>query len=161
MNWEAFGAIAEMVGAAAVVATLLYLSVQLRAANRQSELESFRHTWDGLNEFCDLLGTSKETASVVNRGRKSLEQLDADEMLMFEHVHLRLLNTLESWHLQILRTSAPGEYRDSQLANLSGIAAGYFGFPGTRELWGRLGHYFVPIKPLVDEALAAGLEHAE
>jgi hypothetical protein len=158
VNWEAFGAIAEMVGAAAVVATLLYLSVQLRTANRQAELESFRHTWDGLNQFCDLLSSSKETASVVNRGRESLSRLDAEEMLMFEHLHLRLLNILESWHLQIMRTSSPGEYRETQLANLSGIAAGYFGFAGTRELWDRLRDYFVPIKDLVDEALASAAE---
>ena len=62
MNWEAFGAIAEMVGAAAVVATLLYLSIQVRTANRQAELESFRHTWDGLNQFCDVLSSSKTDA---------------------------------------------------------------------------------------------------
>ena len=158
MNWEAIGAIAELVGAVAVVATLLYLSVQVRAANRQSELESFRHTWDGLNQFCDVISGSRQTASVVRRGRESLPQLDAEEMLMFEHLHLRLLNTLESWHLQIMRTSSPGEYRDTQLANLSGIAAGYFGFPGTRELWDRLRHYFAPIRDLVDEALVRAEE---
>jgi hypothetical protein len=30
MNWEAIGAIAELVGAGAVVLTLIYLSIQLR-----------------------------------------------------------------------------------------------------------------------------------
>jgi hypothetical protein len=79
-------------------------------------------------------------------------------MLMFEHLHLRLLNTLESWHFQIMRTSRPGEYRDTQIANLSGIAAGYFCSPGTRELWDRLRHYFVPIRDLVDGALARAEE---
>jgi hypothetical protein len=155
VNWEAFGAIAEMVGAGAVVATLLYLAVQLRSANRQAELESFRHTWDGLNQFCDLLSASREIASVVNRGRESLTRLDADEVLMFEHLHIRLLNTMESWHLQIIRTSSPGKYRDTQLANLSGIAAGYLGFPGTRDFWKRTRDYFLPIQELVDEALAS------
>ena len=158
MNWEAIGAIAELVGAVAVVATLLYLSVQVRAVNRQSELESFRHTWDGLNQFCDVISGSRQTASVVRRGRESLPQLDAEEMLMFEHLHLRLLNTLESWQLQILRTSSPGEYRDAQLANLAVIAADYFGFAGTRELWDRLRHYFASISDLVDEALARAEE---
>lgn len=158
MNWEAFGAIAEMVGAAAVVATLLYLSVQMRTANRQAELESLRHTWDSLNQFCDLLSSSKETASLVNKGRASLDRLDEDEMLMFGHLHIRLLNTLETWHLQIMRTSRPGEYRDTQLANLSSVAAGYFGFDGTRELWAGYRHYFVPIQGLVDEALKDAIE---
>lgn len=31
MNWDALGAIAELVGAIAVVASLLYLAVQVRA----------------------------------------------------------------------------------------------------------------------------------
>jgi len=153
MNWEAVGAIGEIVGAGAVVATLIYLSVQIRAANKQAELESLRHTWDALNQFCDALAGSKEAASIVNRGRASLASLDEDEALMFEHLHIRLLNTMESWHLQIVRTSPPGAYRDTQLQNLMGIATGYFCFPGTRELWAKIGDYFAPIQPLVDEAL--------
>lgn len=155
MNWEALGAIGEIVGAAAVVATLAYLSVQIRGANKQAELESLRHTYDSLNQFCDLLSSSVETASIVNRGRESLSNLTADELLMFEHMHIRLLNNLESWHLQITRTSPPGSERERQLENLAGIATGYLGFPGTRELWSRVGHYFVPIRPLVDGALTS------
>ncbi|MFG0253401.1 MAG: hypothetical protein ACF8NJ_11075 [Phycisphaerales bacterium JB038] len=148
------GAIGEIVGAVAVVVTLLYLSRQIRQANRQGEIEAFRHTWDNLNQFCDILGESTERAELVLRGREDLGSLGAEEALVFEHIHLRLLNTLESWHLQIQRTSRPGEYRDGQLRNLSGIAEGYLGFAGTRELWTRLRPYFEPIQALVDEALA-------
>jgi len=39
MNWEAIGAIGEIVGALAVVTTLLYLSVQLRQYQRTSVAE--------------------------------------------------------------------------------------------------------------------------
>ena len=153
MNWDAISAIGEIVGALAVVVTLVYLSRQIRQANRQGEIEAFRHTWDNLNQLCDTFGESRETASVITRGRAGLSKLDAEDFLIFEHIHLRLLNTLESWHLQIERTSKPGAYRDGQIANLSGIAQGYLGYPGTRELWERLGHYFEPIRGLVDDAL--------
>ena len=146
------GALGGVAGATAVVATLIYLSRQIRTANKQAELESLRHTWDALNQFCDALA-SVETASIVVRGRESLDRLEEDEALVFEHLHIRLLNTLESWHLQIVRTSPPGPYRESQLENLRGIATGYFGFPGKRELWARIGFYFAPIRDLVDEAL--------
>ncbi len=33
MNWDAIGAIGEILGAAAVVATLVYLAIQIRSAN--------------------------------------------------------------------------------------------------------------------------------
>lgn len=38
MNWEAIGAIGELVGAIAVVATLIYLAVQVRYAKHQLEI---------------------------------------------------------------------------------------------------------------------------
>jgi len=44
MNWEALGALAEIVAAAAVVITLLYLAIQVRHSNRQTEIDSLRHT---------------------------------------------------------------------------------------------------------------------
>ena len=38
MNWDAIGAIGEIVGAAAVVVSLLYLGIQIRAQTRQSKI---------------------------------------------------------------------------------------------------------------------------
>jgi hypothetical protein len=43
MNWDAIGAIAEGVGSIAVVVTLAYLAIQMRTANKQRELESYRY----------------------------------------------------------------------------------------------------------------------
>jgi hypothetical protein len=37
MNWEAIGAIGEIVGAVAVVATLIYLANQIRVAGTAAE----------------------------------------------------------------------------------------------------------------------------
>ena len=38
MNWEAVGAVGELIGAAAVVVTLIYLTVQVRYAKHQLEI---------------------------------------------------------------------------------------------------------------------------
>ena len=50
MNWDAVGAVGEIVGAGAVVVSLLYLAVQVRTQNRESRiaaaheiLEAFRN----------------------------------------------------------------------------------------------------------------------
>ena len=153
MNWEAIGTIGEIVGSAAVVISLIYVSLQIRHANKQSEIESLRHTWDSLNQFNDRMSESIETASIVNRGRASLESLDDNELLVFQHIHFRLLNALESWYLQVTRTSKPGAYRDNQLGNIAEIVKGYFDHPGTRTLWAASRHYFAPIAELVDANL--------
>lgn len=155
MNWEAAGTIGEIVGSIAVVISLIYVSLQIRHANKQSEIDSLRHTWDGLNQICDRFSESKETASIINRGREVLESLDDDERLIFEHIHLRLLNTLESWYLQVVQTSKPGPYQDGQIANLEGIIDGYFDHPGTRDLWESLRPYFDSIADIVDSQLSS------
>lgn len=154
MDWQAAGTIGEIIGSIAVVISLIYVSLQIKHANKQSEIDSLRHTWNALNQLCDRLSESKETASIINRGRESLQSLDNDEHLIFEHIHLRLLNTLESWYLQVDQTSKPGPYRDSQIANIAGVVSGYLDHPGTRELWKTLRPYFEPIAELVDSNLS-------
>ena len=50
MNWDAIGAVGEIIGAAAVVLTLFYLAVQIRQSNR---LSSFQTTRDIFAQFDD------------------------------------------------------------------------------------------------------------
>ena len=155
MPWEAAGTIGEIVGTIAVVVSLFYVSIQIKHANKQSEIDALRHSWDGLNQICDRFSESVETASIINRGRESLTSLDDDERLIFEHIHLRLLNTMESWFLQVTQTSGPGPYRDSQIANIEGIVSGYIDYPGTRSLWDTLRPYFESsIADIVDRNLS-------
>ena len=153
VNWEAIGAVAEIGGTIAVFVTLVYLSIQVRHCNKQHELDSFRHTWDSLNQFCELLTHSTENASILNRGRKSLSNLTDDEYVIFEHLHLQMLNTIESWYQQVNRTSKPGRYRDEQMDNIAGVTSLYIDHPGVREVWQKVKHTFVPIHQLVEDNL--------
>ena len=155
MNWDAISAVAETVGTIVVLITLLYLSVQMRIANKQREMESLRHTYDGLNQMCELLSESTEKASIVKRGRESLENLTDEERMVFEFMHIRILNTVESWYMQLMETSPPGEYRDQQLENIAGVVVYILKYPGAKEIWGMARHTFVPVQKLVDDALSS------
>ena len=154
MNWDAISAVAETVGTFVVLITLIYLSVQMRIANKQRETESLRHNYDGLNRMCELLAESTEKASIVKRGRESLENLTDEERMMFEFMHIRILNTVESWYMQLMETSPPGKYRDQQLENIEGVIVYMLNYPGAREIWGMVKHTFVPVQKLVDDALS-------
>jgi len=154
MNWDAISAVAETVGTIAVLVTLLYLSLQMRIANKQREIESLRHNWDGLSRMCELLGESTEKASIVKRGRESLENLTDEERLVFEFMHIRVLNTIEIWYMQLMETSPPGEYRDQQLENIAGVIVYMLNYPGAQEIWGMVKHTFIPVQKLVDDAIS-------
>jgi len=156
MNWDAIGAIAEFGGTIAVLITLIYISIQFRNANKQRELDALRHTRDALNQFHDLFTQSTENASIVNRGRKSLSDLDEDEYTVFEHIHLSMLNTIESWYQQVDATSPLGAYRDEQMENIAGAINVYIDHPGMHDFWSKVKHLFVSIQQLVEDNISHG-----
>ena len=84
MDWTAVGAIGEVAGAIAVFATLLYLSIQVREANKHAELEALRYTLNGANEWCDQVIASNEMASILTRGREDIASLSQDERVRFD-----------------------------------------------------------------------------
>ena len=154
MNWGAISAVAETLGTIMVLVTLIYLAVQMRIANKQREIESLRYNWDGINRVCELFGESTEKASIVTRGRESIENLTDEERLVFEFMYLRFLNTIESWFMQLMETSPPGDYREQQLKNIEDVVVYMLNYPGTREIWGLVRHTFVPVQELIDGALS-------
>jgi hypothetical protein len=105
--------------------------------------------------MCDLLGESTEKASIVKRGRESLESLTDEERLVFEFMHIRIINTIELWYMSLMETSPPGEYRDQQLENIAGVIVYILNYPGAQEIWDMVKHTFVPVQKLVDDALSS------
>ena len=152
MNWDAISAISEVVGTLAVLITLIYLAIQMRIANKQRELETFRHSYDGTNEFCELF-SEPDRADIVVRGRESLSNLTEAERLAFVFLHIRVLNTLESWYMQTMRTTRPGKYRDQQLQNIGAIIAAMFCFDGALEAWNEVKDTFLPFQEFFDNAV--------
>jgi len=153
VNWDAISAIAEAVGTIAVIVTLAYLAVQLRTANKQRELESHRHILDRFDHICETFSHSTERASIVNRGRESLSTLNDDEKLIFEFIYYQLLNAIETWYMQLMNTSPPGNYRDQQLDNITGSINTQLDYPGVREFWDKVKHMYVPVQQIIDDTL--------
>jgi hypothetical protein len=76
MNWEAIGAIGEVSGAVAVVATLIYLAKQIRQSNKAAEtsaIQSFFSTSDSIAVGLGALG------GVGRRGFGDWDRLSADD----------------------------------------------------------------------------------
>jgi hypothetical protein len=153
MDWTAVGAVGEVFGAVAVFATLLYLSLQVRAGNKQAELEGLRRAHDGFNEWMEQVVGSKQTASLLRRGRESAANLDPDEWLQFEYLHIHLLNTLEGWYRSIEQTSRDPEYRETQVANFEAAVQVFLSYPATREVWETYRVAFPLIEEIVDRSL--------
>lgn len=150
MDWTAVGAVGQLAATVAVLITLVYLARQVRQSNRQDLLSAYRHTYDSLNEWATCLVESEQVSALVLRGRASYAALSDTERLRFDHVHLVLLNIIESHYYQVQQTALDEGYRQWAMENLAVLVRGYLDFPGVQEFWRNVQQYYEPgIRELV------------
>ena len=98
MTWEAAGAIGEMVGAIAVVATLIYLSTQIRQNNKLLSSDS-RQTLVA-NDLTSLLANVEHSELFVKL--TSSEELTAEEQLRLSFIFAIDLRNREFEYFQFM-----------------------------------------------------------
>jgi hypothetical protein len=132
MNWDAIGATAEMLGALAVIVSLLYLASQVRqntAASRISRYDSFVHN---IADVRKSIFDNETLSRVWDVGLR-----DPSELNETEHTQLRLLlynaiQCMESLHLQLAQSGLDKEIWSRQLPVISRV----IGSVGGRKWWG-------------------------
>ncbi len=98
MNWDAIGAIAEIVGAAAVVVSLLYLAIQMRQ-NANAVKASNRDSMANYNTQTLLaVAGDAELASIFRRGQVDPSLLDDDEAFRFDVLLYAIFDHWETFH---------------------------------------------------------------
>jgi len=82
VNWEAAGAIGEIVGAAAVVVSLIYLALQIRTQNREARAASVHQV---LHEYSEAISKlhEPELADVWVAAIEDFDSLSPSQRLRF------------------------------------------------------------------------------
>ena len=94
MNWEAIGAVGEILGAIAVVATLAYLAVQVKQTNRATKMSSEQAVFTNFVGLTADLINDNETIGVIRKGFVSWEDLTPDEQATIHNYWATLLGHL-------------------------------------------------------------------
>ena len=77
MNWDAIGAMAESLGAIAVIVSILYLATQVRQTNQMAKFDIIRELMGQFNELNRLYATDSTIRRVLlQEGDLSAEQAD-------------------------------------------------------------------------------------
>ena len=83
MNWDAIGAIGEILGALAVFASLIYLALQIKQ-NTLSLRASAKHDASSRQlEYFDTLLENSDLRTVYRKGLKDFSPLDLDDQDVF------------------------------------------------------------------------------
>ena len=115
MNWDAIGAIAELFGAAGVVLSLLYLSIQMRQSNRLAKRAATQGVLAARAEVNRFLASDPVLNELVWRGMESPDDLDENEWKRFINAFIPMIRHCEAIFLDhqegLLR---PGTWRSQE-----------------------------------------------
>lgn len=132
MNWEATGALAEMIGAGAVIGSIVYLASQIRQNTLSNRINAMQNTTDQYASFCNMMLLNDDIRDIWNRGRRAIEDLSENERGKFYYINLSLSYYYSSQHFQS-RVGALDEIEWAQ--SLSLIRNSWLAYPGVRTWW--------------------------
>jgi hypothetical protein len=138
MNLEALGNIGDFVGGIAVIATLVYLAIQIRQSNRLVEQSTQIAHAQALREAnstqSSLLAIAQdaELSKIIGSGLVSYNGLSSDEQLRFTFAFGSLISALATNHSQQVTL---GILKDSRISTQVQSLKGFLGAPGGKEWW--------------------------
>ena len=138
VNWEALGALGEIIGAVAVVATLVYLAAQIKQNTRALHATAAQAFSDSINDVNQAVASDPQLARITRLCFEQPETLTEDERAQMDYL---ILATCRS-HDSALAQEAPGTI-DAQTARmLQNILKDLFATQYYQDWWQRTPYRF-------------------
>ncbi len=121
MNWDAIGAIAEMIGVIAIIVSLIYVAAQIKQSSLQlsrnveaSQLAAFERNIEAGNRVRELLVLHPELAHLLLKGCKSYIGLGDSERFRFGLLLRNIFSEMQGSYIrQALVGHDPNEFDSS------------------------------------------------
>jgi hypothetical protein len=140
MNWEAIGAVGEVVGATGVIVTLGYLAAQVRQNTESVRASTLEAMSEASASFQDQLASNPELARIFFAGTGDLASLTPEERLRFQFLMMAFFRRFENMHRQGSQVGvSPDEWAGLRASCLSVACQ-----PGSRAWWTEHSHRFNP-----------------
>ena len=128
---ESLANLGEIIGAVAVVVSLVYLAVQVRQNTRAQRTENFSRALDRIAAIQSSLSGDSETAVVVAKGVVDPENLTPRERIRFTWAMYELFGAFEFIFLASRETAIPEEVWE----RWSSAGAWWLALPGVQVWW--------------------------
>jgi len=138
MNWEAISAIGQIIGALAVVISLIYLARQVGSSVRETRLSTMRSTLDFLNRFSQSVAEHADLAELQNRGFNDFESLEGSDRTRFNSYMHAVFRSVEGAYYQHLDGHSDPRVWPGIEVVLREINA----LPGVQAWWRSHAHWF-------------------
>jgi len=138
MNWDAIGAIGELIGAGAVIATLIYLAQQIKDGARASRSAAVTDATNSIQALYQELGTNSETSERFLKGLTDYDSMSESEQFQW-------LMLMHSWFIGFQRSFflAQEGTLDVNLRDSIGTAiVAVNHLPGLKQYWRQRSSFF-------------------
>ncbi len=130
MNWDAIGAIGEILGAVAVLVTLVYLATQIRQNTEQARLSSIQAV-NSSNDSAFEPIYIPENSAIFTKGQNSYTSLTEHEKVVFHMLMTRLIASFDSTTYQYLQ----GSYDEDLYWGTAVFYSSFIKSPGGSDWW--------------------------
>ena len=131
MNWEALGAVSNLLAAVAVIVTLIYVAIQIRLNTSAIRSTATQSAHDESAAVYDLLASDSNLGDLFVRGLESPETLSPGETARFFAFWTATMFRVQNWHVQ----TQAGLIDEELLAGWMRILKQVSGMPGYQRYW--------------------------
>ena len=140
MDWDAIGAVGEIIGALAGVVSLLYVAVQIRHNTKTSQDEAYRDIFGQINIQFHAMAEPSNT-DVIMKGLIDYKGLEGKDKFRFACLMSALITNLES---SVISSSADLMIDDTLETFARFLGPRYFAYTGMLEWWEESKDHFDP-----------------
>ena len=137
MNWDAIGAVGELIGASAVFISLVYLAVQIKNSKRSDQIIAASQAASAVDEWIGQIVRDGELHDLYRRGLSEYESLSREEKSRFAMLIMQFLRSTETIWLHRQMDTIDTDYWfsvESSIARIVGSFGGIRAFERNREL---------------------------
>ncbi len=157
MTLQDLGNIGEFVGAIGVIASLVYLAVQIRQNTRSVRASMFQEAVRDFALASDVLASDADLARIWRTGIRDFDALEPDERQRFAAYALGLFRRTENVFFQTQHGALDLAFGESVVSHVRLMGS----WPGIVAWWTRARVLFSPsFREYVDRELTPGNQHA-
>lgn len=114
MNWDAIGAIGELIGSITVVITVIYLAVQIRLSSKAAISVSTNQSRTAVTDVIGAITSNTDAVKTYTAGLSGREGLEPHERVRFDFIIYQQLRVIETIFLEYQQGLMPEEVWISQ-----------------------------------------------
>ena len=134
MNWEAIGALAELLAAVGGIAAVVYLAVQIRLNTRAVRSSSIDSWVTAIALGNDAMASTDE---FIDKATQKYDELNQHQRIMYHRALAQNTNAMEALYFHYLNGVIDETFLKAKMKPIKSI----FQSPGASEWWSKKGVY--------------------